>query len=481
MNNKKQHAGFYGWLERRIGIDQMMHEALDEPIPGGARLAYVFGSGLLFLFLSQVITGLALALYYVPSTDHAHTTVAYISKVVAAGEFLRSLHAYGSSAIIVVLLLHVLQTVFYGSYKGRRELLWISGCVLATLMFAMAFTGYLLPWDQKAYFATAVGTNIVGEVPGIGGKLELLMRGGPALGTLTISRFFVAHVLLIPGMIFAFVALHVFFFRKAGAAGPISAKPRNSGLPTTPFYPGQVIIDMAFALALIAVLSLLAHFFPFPVGPRANPADSTYLPRPEWYYIPVFQWLKYWEGSRAFLGVVLIPAVIVLLFVLLPFLDRGAERRPWRRPIPVGGVVIVLLGLAGLGWASHSQDTKDPSIASQLHRQDEAVVQYMKQPFKPEESGGGATATGEAKESANPMVQAGEKLYQDNLCSACHGVAGKGGIAAPLSGIGSRMSSQQLQTLLTNPTPKMTGGGMPPVPLKDGQLKQLVAYLMSLK
>ena len=199
-----------------------MKESLDEPIPGGARLAYVFGSGLIFIFISQIITGICLAIYYVPSAETAHTSVAYISKQVAAGAFLRSLHYYGSSAMIIVLALHFLQTFLYGSFKGRRELLWISGAVLSLLVLGMGFTGYLLPWDQKAYFATAVGTNIVGQVPLIGNWLTRLLRGGDTIGTLTLSRFYVAHVFLIPGAIFAFIAVHIALFRKAGPAGPIN-------------------------------------------------------------------------------------------------------------------------------------------------------------------------------------------------------------------------------------------------------------------
>src|ERR1700752_1982746 len=141
----------YSWFNKRTGLGNIMEASLDEPIPGGARLAYVFGSGLLFIFISQVITGIALALYYVPSAETAHTSVAYITKQVAAGGFLRSLHYYGSSAMIIVLLLHLLPTFLYGAYKGRRELLWISGAFLSFLVLAMGFTGYLLPWAQKAY------------------------------------------------------------------------------------------------------------------------------------------------------------------------------------------------------------------------------------------------------------------------------------------------------------------------------------------
>src|SRR6202163_4361762 len=219
-----QQTGLWGWLNRRTGLDHLLRTALDEPIPGGARFAYIFGSGVLFIFISQVITGIFLALYYVPSADHAHTTVAYITKAVTAGSFLRSLHAYGASAMVVVLFLHLSQTYIYGAYKGRRELLWLSGCILFALVLAMAFTGYLLPWDQRAYFATAVGTNAASEIPLIGESLKQLMRGGTEMGTLTISRFFVAHVFFIPAFIFALIATHILFFRKAGATRPYSGR-----------------------------------------------------------------------------------------------------------------------------------------------------------------------------------------------------------------------------------------------------------------
>jgi ubiquinol-cytochrome c reductase cytochrome b subunit len=232
--------GLWGWINHRTGLDDLLRATLDEPIPGGARFAYIFGSGLLFIFISQVITGVFLALYYVPSADHAHTTVAYITKAVTAGSFLRSLHAYGASAMIVVLFLHLSQTYVYGSYKGRRELLWLSGCVLFGLVLAMAFTGYLLPWDQRAYFATAVGTNAVSEVPWIGESLKRLMRGGTEMGTLTISRFFVAHVFLIPAFIFALVASHIFLFRKAGAAGPVNEDPYHPKQGAELFNPRKV-------------------------------------------------------------------------------------------------------------------------------------------------------------------------------------------------------------------------------------------------
>lgn len=478
--NKSAPARLYGWLDRRTGIGSLMHTSLDEPIPGGARLAYVFGSGLIFIFISQVITGLCLALYYVPSAETAHTSVAYITKQVAAGAFLRSLHYYGSSAMIVVLLLHFLQTFLYGSFKGRRELLWASGALLSFLVLAMGFTGYLLPWDQKAYFATAVGTNIVGEVPLVGEWLTRLLRGGDTLGTLTLSRFYVAHLFLIPGAIFLFIAVHIALFRKAGPAGPINEDPVHPKLAPEGFYPRQVIMDMAFALLLMIGLGILAFFHPVELGPVANPADTQFLPRPEWYYLSMFEWLKFWQGSMVVFAIVVIPGILALMFFLMPFLDRSLERRPWRRPIPLLGVSIVLLGMVYLGMKSHRDDESDPTTAAQIARQDAQEEAYSKAPFEPYvASPGGSAGTGAAASGpANPVVSQGKGVFSANGCSGCHGETGMGTAAAPsLVGVTSKYPVEQLTEWLHNPNPKMRAGNMPAVDLSPSDMSALLSYL----
>ncbi len=467
----------FQWFDRRLGLNALLHEALDEPIPGGARFAYVFGSGLLFIFLSQIITGVVLALYYVPAADHAHTTVEYITKAVLAGSFLRSLHSYGSSAMVVLLLLHLAQTFLYGSYKGRRELLWLAGCVLFALVIGMAFTGYLLPWDMKAYFATAVGTNIAGEVPFIGEGLKRLIRGGTDMGTLTLSRFFVAHVFLLPAAIFAFVALHIYLFRQAGAAGPISEHPFVPKQPAESFYPKQVLLDMGFALLLIFALGLLSYFVPAELGPQANPADTQFLPRPEWYYLPVFEWLKYWPGKLSIIGIIVIPALVVALLIGLPFLDRSLERRPWKRPVTVGVFALVFFALVALGVRSFLGDRRDPGIAQQLAKQRAETEEFMRAPFEPE-IGGAATAT----TPADPLVAQGKTLYEAQTCSACHGDKGEGTAAgAKLLGVGAKYPPDKLAALLQQPSPKMQEGGMTAVKLKEDEMKALLAFLNSLK
>jgi ubiquinol-cytochrome c reductase cytochrome b subunit len=465
------------WNETRTGLNTLLHDALDEPIPDGAKLAYVFGSGLLFLFVSQVVTGVFLAMYYVPSADHAHTTVAYINKEVSAGSFLRSIHAYGSSAIVIVLMLHLIQTFMYGSYKGRRELLWLVGCILLALMLGMAFTGYLLPWDQKAYFATTVGTNIFSEVPFVGNGLKRLLRGGTEMGTLTLSRFFVLHVFLIPALIFFFVAQHIYLFRKAGAAGPPKADPFEPRLPTETFYPKQLVMDVGFALLIIVALGFFAWLLPMNLGPKADPSDTVFLPRPEWYYIPVFQYLKYWKPSIAIVGILVIPGILGLLLVGLPFFDRSLERRPWKRPISVGIFVLVFLALGFFGLQSRREDRNNPGLAAQLQKQHEAEEDFMKEPFEPEVVMAGAAASPPA-----PMNAKGESLFVVQGCNACHGDGGVGGGIGPrLVGIGKKYDKQKIESLLRSPTPAMLSGGMPAVDLKQDAMDQLIAYLQSLQ
>lgn len=478
-DHEKAIPSWMEWLEHRTGVRSLLREVLDEPIPGGPRWAYIFGSGLLYLFLSQIITGIFLALYYVPSSDHAHTTVSYISKVITSGLFLRSVHAYGATAIIILLFLHISQTLLYGSYKERRELLWFSGCILLALMLGMAFTGYLLPWDEKAYFASAVGTNIISEVPVIGPSLERLLRGSEQMGTLTLSRFFVLHVFILPGLLVAFITAHLCLFRKAGPAGPIKEDPFRPNLPVEKFYPRQLVMDMTASLLIILVLALASYFVPIHLGPEAKPSDTTYIPRPEWYYLPMFEWLKIVSGKWSLFGGIVLPGVLAFLFAAIPFFDRGRERRPWRRPIVVAGFAVFVLCYAGLGAVSYHSDASDVNISAQLARQKQAEIDYMRQPFKPESSSPAPSVT---QVTANPLAVKGAAIYAAGPCGGCHGDRGEGTEVAPaLIGVGQKYSSDRLAFLLHHRTPGMIQGGMPPVDLNQADTDALVTYLRSLK
>jgi ubiquinol-cytochrome c reductase cytochrome b subunit len=466
--------GLGEWLDQRVGWRKIMHEALDEPVAGGSRWAYVFGSGLLFIFVSQAVTGILLSLYYVPSADHAHVSVSFIQKQVSAGGFIRAVHSYGSSVMLVLLGLHLLQTLVYGAYKSRRELLWMVGCLLFLLVLGMSFTGYLLPWDQKAYSATAVGTNIVSELPLLGGQLKTLLRGGTEMGTLTISRFFTLHVFVIPATIVAAVVLHVFLFRKAGAAGPPVAEEKRASLHVEPFFPRQVVKDFIFGVLVLALLTVLATRWPASLGPQANPADPTYVPRPEWYYLPVFQWLKYWQGGWSVLGLVVIPALAIATLFALPFLDRSPERRLRRRPVVIVGAFVVVAGLASLGLGAHREDQSDPAVRARIAAQAEEERRFMAAPFEPHEVGGLASSA----RKMTAQEAKGALLFVSAACVGCHGPEGKGGLGLfKLPPLARMYGGVELEALLRKPNKTMVDGGMEPVTLAVDDLASLIAYL----
>src|SRR5665213_2281760 len=279
-------------------------------------------------------------------------------------------------------------------------------------------------------------------------------------------------------MLISFIAAHVFFFRKAGAAGPIKEDPVQPKLPTVPFYPRQVVMDAIFAIILIGILAVIAKSIPMDLGPAANAADTHFLPRPEWYYRPAFQWLKYFSGRWSLIGGIMLPALLALIFAAAPFLDRRLERRPWKRPISVGAFFLFLIAYTGLGIASYHDDYSDPSMASQMHAQNAASRSFMTAPFVPESTTGSVSAS---LASADPIVVKGHALFEAQSCNSCHGEGGIGTAAAgALTSVGTKYTDPQLQALLQAPSIKMTGGGMQPVVMKPADLEALSSYLRQL-
>ena len=204
----------YNWLDERLKLTPIRVALLEEPIPGGASWIYVFGSVTLFAFLLQMVTGMFLMLSYAPTADHAYESVRYIQEEVPFGAFIRGLHHWGASLMMVAIGLHMLQVFLYGAYKRPREMMWLVGVVLFLITLAFGFSGYLLPWDQRAYWATQVGINIVGTIPVIGDTLVRIIRGGQTLGTMTLSRFFALHTVFLPWLLMALVALHLIILRR---------------------------------------------------------------------------------------------------------------------------------------------------------------------------------------------------------------------------------------------------------------------------
>ena len=281
-------------------------------------------------------------------------------------------------------------------------------------------------------------------------------------------------------VIFALVASHIFLFRKAGAAGPINEDPFHPKQKAELFYPRQVLMDLSLTALLIIGLGLLCFFVPVQLGPPANPADAQYIPRPEWYYLPIFQWLKYWHGSGAIIGVLVIPTFLVIAITALPFLDRSIERRPWKRPAAMGAYAFVVFVLLGLGLRSQYLDRNDSGVAQQLAKQRAEEDDYARKPFEPQLSSASLAAANVTL--ADPLAAKGKVIFEGQSCNACHGDGGVGTAAAPaLVGIGTKFSPDQLAELFKHPTAKMNAGGMPPIDLPPDDLKALIAYVESLK
>jgi ubiquinol-cytochrome c reductase cytochrome b subunit len=431
----------YSFLDDRTGLKTILRRGLDEPIRGGARWAYVFGSALLLLFVVQALTGIFLTMYYVPSADHAHVSVAYIQKAVPGGALLRGLHYYGSSAMIILLITHLTQTFLFGAYKQKRELVWILGSFLFLVILCFAFTGQLLPWDQEAYFGTKVGTSIAGEVPLIGRFQQRILLGGTDVTSSTLSRFFMVHVFLLPLALLFLSMLHVYLFRHAGPAGPFH---HRADQRVDRFYPRQLFKDSVFFLFVFAVLVTISTLAPAALGPQARPG-SDFLARPPWYFLPLFQLLKYFSGPLTLIPTVALPGLIFLTLFLLPFIDRNQERNPLKRPLATTALALVLLGSGSLIFLAKHQDKANPTFSAQLRRQEDLARRFLKTEFRPQE-------VGPSQLSAIANVHPPKAFTE--TCALCHGDSAEGNDLGPsLLGVTEKphRTKEDLLKILDNP------------------------------
>lgn len=343
----------YNWIDERIDLKTLQAKMLNEPMPGGSRYAYAFGSVLVFIFILQAVTGILLMFYYAPTADHAWQSSQYILKELDYGWFLLSFHFWGSSAMVVMVVFHMLQVFIWGAYKKPREMVWVAGTVLFMIVMAFGFTGYLLPWDQRAFWATTVGVEIMDKTPIVGDFMARFLRGGPTAGALTLSRFFVIHVMILPAALVGMASLHIFFFRKAGPAGPYKAVKKELEAKMEYFFPRQVYKDIVAMAAVFVVIAALAAFWPVELLDEASPEPTDYNPEPEWYFLFLFQLLrlKIFSGEFGeFLGAVALPGLFMVLLMALPFINRNPERHPLKRPFAMSAVVILLVGIAVLTW-----------------------------------------------------------------------------------------------------------------------------------
>jgi ubiquinol-cytochrome c reductase cytochrome b subunit len=343
---KRKRPSIGDWLDLRLGWWGFVRKNLDEPMPAGVGWWQTLGNLILTLLVFQFVTGVVLAMYYAPSPDHAHESVNHITNYVLFGSFIRGIHHYGASFIVIATVLHILRVFFWGSYKKPRELTWVVGVVIFQVILAFSFTGYLLPWDQTAYWATVVGTSITATVPFIGKQLGILLLGGREVGALTLTRFYAVHIMILPAALIALTAFHLYLVRRHHIAGPVVPQ---KGKPV-PFYPVQLFRDVVVVAVGMGGVFILALFFAPELGPLADPSRADFTPRPEWYFLGLYELLKIIPRGWEVLGTVVIPTLVTLGMFFLPWLDRSESRHPARRRwvIDVGLAIILIIGVLTL-------------------------------------------------------------------------------------------------------------------------------------
>ena len=347
-------TGPAGWIEERTRLGSLLGAALHVRIPMTAR-TYYFGGIALFLFGIQVVTGTLLALYYKPTPEAAYKSVQLVTSDVSFGWLIRSLHHWAANLMILFVILHLARVFVQAAYKYPREITWLIGSGLLLVTLAFGFTGYLLPWDQRAYWATVVGTEIAGGVPIVGDMLLQLLRGGADVTGDTMSRFFGIHVLVLPLALGGLLGLHLLLVHQLGLASPKRPEPRAptpevEAEPLRPFFPNYILDELVAWYVLLAVLVVLASVFPAGLEEVANPLQTPAHVKPEWYYLGVYQLLK--VVPIKVIGI-LIPIVGVGVLIVWPFLDRSREVLVRRRKVVVGGATLVLVALAVLTWMGY--------------------------------------------------------------------------------------------------------------------------------
>jgi ubiquinol-cytochrome c reductase cytochrome b subunit len=446
-------SAFNEWLDHRTGIHTLVKNFLYEDIPASSGWHQVFGSVALFLFLVQAFTGALLAFNYAPTPGDAYNSLRYILVEVTGGRLMRGLHHWGASSMIVVVALHMIQVFLYGAYKKPREATWVAGVGLLLVTLAYGLTGYLLPWDNRAYWGTVVATNIAAQAPLLGPYLSRILGSQGSVGVVTFARFFSLHVLLLPPVTTLLIGIHIYLVRRHGVA-PV---PSDEGVPKKKFYPEQVFKDTVAIFVTFVILFTMAVAVRVPLEQLADPTDISYVPRPEWYFLFLFQTLKLFTGPLEVVGSVVLPSLAVLALLAVPFLDRGRMVRIRQRSFAFAVVMLALLGWLGLTAAALRSTPRDAG---------QVVIDYS-----------GPTDW----LHLSPEEMAGVGYFRQENCSSCHSIDNPRSALGPdLARTASRRDAAWMIQHFKAPARVIPGTPMPPIQLSDSQLNSLAAFILKL-
>jgi ubiquinol-cytochrome c reductase cytochrome b subunit len=470
------------WLEHRTGLESAIKNFLYEDIPASAGWHQIIGSMAVFFFVIQVFTGGLLAFNYAPTPGEAYNSVKYIMTEVTGGPLIRGLHHWGASVMLIIVVLHMTQVFIYGAYKKPREATWMVGVVLLLITLAFSLTGYLLPWDNRAYFGTVVTTHIASQAPLLGPyMLRLLGAQGDSVGNVTFSRFYALHTVLLPPLTIILIGIHIYLVRKHGVApAPGDTAPKRK------FFPVQVFKDTVGVAIAFLILFIMAIVAKVPLERLADPTDTAYIPRPEWYFLFLFQILKFFKGPMETFGSVVLPGLAVLTLFLIPFIDRGPMIRLGKRTFAITFVVLAAIAWSGLTTAAvvttppnqeSSDDTDTPSTDTPG-----ALASSSPNPQSPTP---GAVASAPAAaapwQQLTPEELVGLTYFKSEGCTGCHPGPGQKGIGPDLIKMPKdHRTMAWMVPHFKNPPEVVPGSAMPPIDLPNADLNALSLFVLRL-
>jgi len=445
------------FLSDRLGWPEYLKPFMEKPLPDNLNWTVTLGSVLVLLFVVEAATGMLLAMYYNPSPDFAYKAVDYIMEQVFMGRILRGIHHWGASAMVIIVFTHLMTCFFYGAFKPPREITWMIGVCLFLLTLGFGFTGYLLPWDQKAYWATVVGTNIPRDIPVIGQFITKLLLGGETVSGLTLTRFYAIHTLILPALTAMCIGIHIYLVRIHGISEHDSEHPENINTDEPSgsyrFFPehlSKASIAFTIVFSIILMLSLFAEI---PREEVAGTIDPDYLPRPEWYYMWLFQLLTFFSGKSELIGSLVIPASGVALLFCLPFLSRSPSKSPWDRPIAIAISIACLTGIVYLSIIGISNSKPYGEIIRVPDRK------------------------------MTSSERSGLQIFADRECAYCHHILGVGGRreGPDLSNVVKKGRTREwLMDFIKDPQAVSPWSIMPKYNLDKNELSQLADFMRSL-
>lgn len=356
------------WLDERLNVSALMASLFAHPVPKRSNFLDYLGFATLFVFISQAVTGILLAMVYKPSAAEAYSSIQTL-QASTIGNYVRSLHSWSANFMVVLVILHLLRVFYEGAYKRPRELTWIMGGVLLVGTLGLAFTGYLLPWDQEGYWATTVGTAMAGFVPGLGDFLVNVLRDGAQVTGATLTRFYSVHMLILPAIVLLAFMPHFFFVLRQGMSSTdelAEAQHRGEDISkkSSPFWPNVAFKMISLVFVVFIALWVLSAIYPKGLGEPADALNkSRYIPEPAWYFFGVYQLLKYFPGTLDVLAMVGLPIIFFVVLFGLPWLDRNPSRSPRKRPIALSVAAVLVIGMIFLTYQGMSSVPKPLAAA----------------------------------------------------------------------------------------------------------------------